>query len=68
MREGVMRWFRALLPREERFFDLYNAHAAILVRAAEALQAMLEGGEAVAERSREVIALEYDADVVTPTC
>jgi uncharacterized protein len=38
----VVRWFRALLPREERFFDLYNAHAAILVRAAEALQAMLE--------------------------
>jgi uncharacterized protein len=61
----VVRWFRALLPREERFFDLYNAHAAILVRAAEALQAMLGGGEAIAERSREVIALEHDADVVT---
>ena len=61
----MVRWFRALLPREERFFDLYNAHAAILVRAAEALQAMLEGGEAIAERSREVIALEHDADVVT---
>ena len=60
-----MRWFRALLPREERFFDLYNAHAAILVRAAEALQAMLEGDEAIAERSREVIALEHDADIVT---
>ena len=59
-----MRWFRALLPREERFFDLYNAHAAILVRAAEALQAMLGGGEAIAERSRK-IALEHDADVVT---
>ena len=64
-REGVVRWFRALLPREERFFDLYNAHAAILVRAAEALQAMLEGGDAIAERSREVIALEHDADIVT---
>lgn len=60
-----MRWFRALLPREERFFDLFNAHAAILVRAAEALQAMLEGGEALAECSRDVIALEHDADVVT---
>lgn len=65
MTEGVVRWFRALLPREERFFDLFNAHAAILVRAAEALQAMLEGGEALAECSRDVIALEHDADVVT---
>jgi predicted phosphate transport protein (TIGR00153 family) len=65
MMEGVVRWFRALLPREERFFDLFNAHAVILVRAATSLQAMLEGGEAVAERSQEVMALEHDADAIT---
>ena len=60
-----MRWFRALLPREERFFDLYNAHAAILVRAAEALLAMLKDGDRISDHCRRVIALEHDADIVT---
>src|SRR5512144_3439789 len=63
--EGVVRWFRALLPREERFFDLYNAHAAILVRAAEALLAMLKDGNRISDHCRLVIALEHEADSVT---
>jgi uncharacterized protein len=60
-----VQWFRALLPREERFFDFFNAHAIVLVRAAEALNAMLEGGPALTERSKAVIALEHDADTIT---
>jgi hypothetical protein len=34
----MLRWFQALMPREDRFFDLYNRHARILVQGAEALQ------------------------------
>jgi predicted phosphate transport protein (TIGR00153 family) len=60
-----MRWFRALLPREERFFDFFNSHAAVLVRAAEALNAMLEDGPALTEHSKAVIALEHEADAIT---
>ena len=30
----LMSWFRALLPREERFFDLFNRHAQTLVAGA----------------------------------
>jgi hypothetical protein len=43
--EPMMRWFRALLPREERFFDLFARHAQTVVKGAEALQDMLRGGD-----------------------
>ncbi len=43
----MMRWFNALLPKEERFFDMFTAHSKTLVAGAEALRALLEGGEAV---------------------
>jgi hypothetical protein len=33
------------MPREERFFGFYSAHAQMLIRGAKTLQAMLEGGE-----------------------
>ena len=40
----MMRWFNALLPKEERFFDLFAQHSKMLVAGADALRAMLEGG------------------------
>ena len=42
----MLQWFRALLPREERFFELFVAHSEAVVAGAEALRAMLEGGDA----------------------
>jgi uncharacterized protein len=27
----LMRWFRAFLPKEERFFDLFDRHAKTVV-------------------------------------
>ena len=43
----MLRWFHALMPKEERFFELFAQHSQTLVAGAEALRAMLEGGEAV---------------------
>ena len=43
----MLRWFHALMPREDRFFALYNQHAAILVKGAEALCELLQGGPGV---------------------
>ena len=43
-----MRWFRALMPREERFFDLFARHSDVVVAGAKALRDMLDGGDAVA--------------------
>jgi hypothetical protein len=58
-------WFRRLLPREERFFDLYARHADTVMRGAEALRAMLEGGEAVRRHYPAVLSAEDDADTIT---
>ena len=43
----MLRWFHALMPREERFFDLFARHADAIVAGAKALRDMLEGGDAV---------------------
>ena len=40
----MFRWFQALMPREDRFFALYNRHAQTLVHGAEALRVLLNGG------------------------
>ena len=41
----MLRWFRAFLPKEERFFDLFAQHARTVVQGALALQEMLRGGD-----------------------
>ena len=60
----MLRWFQALMPREDRFFELYDRHAKILLSGAGALCDLLQGGPAVADAARRVIALEQDADNV----
>src|SRR5256885_9825319 len=60
----MLRWFQALMPREDRFFDLYNRHAQTLVQGAEALRELLEGGPGAGEAARKVIAYESQADVI----
>ncbi len=61
----MLRWFHAMLPREERFFELFAKHSQIVVRGAEALRAMLEGGEAVPQHYRVIMERENEADAVT---
>ncbi|HEY7900770.1 MAG TPA: DUF47 family protein [Caulobacteraceae bacterium] len=60
-----MRWFHALLPREESFFDWFEAHAKLLVAGAEALRDLLNGGAAVEAACAAVVAHEEAADEVT---
>ena len=60
----MFRWFQALMPREDRFFALFNRHADILVSGAEALRDLLKGGSGVEDASRRVIAFENQADAV----
>jgi len=40
----MLGWFRALMPKEERFFELFARHARVTVAGAEALRCMLNGG------------------------
>ena len=61
----MLHWFHALLPREERFFDLFARHSEAVAAGAEALRAMLEGGDAVPRHYKTVMDREHDADNVT---
>ena len=61
----MFRWFRAFLPREERFFDLFARHAEVCVKGAEALQGVLRGGEETAVFCQRVNQFENDADNIT---
>ena len=61
----MLRWFHALMPREERFFELFAQHSNAVVAGAAALRAMLEGGDAIPRNYQIVMDREHDADNVT---
>jgi predicted phosphate transport protein (TIGR00153 family) len=61
----MLNWFQALMPKEERFFDMFEAHAAVLTQGARALRRVLDGGPGTTERCAEVAALENQADEIT---
>ena len=61
----MLGWFQALMPREDKFFDLFAEHSRTVVAGAEALQKLLAGGEGVERHGREIIDLENHADAIT---
>jgi uncharacterized protein len=61
----MLSWFQALMPKEGRFFDLFEKHAATLCAGARSLDSLLEGGAAVPEHGAAVARYENDADDVT---
>ena len=60
-----MRWFQALLPKEQSFFDQFCAHAQLLVQGAEALRELLNGGPGMKNAGAAIIRHEEAADEVT---
>ena len=61
----MLRWFRSLLPREERFFDLFAQHSVTLVQGARALQDMLKGGDETVVHCQRINQFENEADNIT---
>ncbi len=61
----MLRWFHALMPKEEKFFELFARHSIAVLAGAEALRAMLEGGDSIARNYQIVMDREQDADDVT---
>jgi predicted phosphate transport protein (TIGR00153 family) len=57
--------FGRLLPKEGRFFDLFNAHAAQVVRAANELKALMEHYEDREQHARLIDDAEHAADRIT---
>ena len=64
-RMPVLRWFHAMMPKQGRFFDLFEEHAATLVAGADALARLLQGGEGIEQHCREIVAREEEADEIT---
>lgn len=60
----MLKLFSALMPKEERFFDLFNRHGQTLVAGAEALRKTMEGGDAAPEWCRKVAEHEHEADLI----
>jgi predicted phosphate transport protein (TIGR00153 family) len=57
--------FGRLLPKEGRFFDLFNAHAAQVVRAARELAALMQNYQDREAHSRMIDEAEHAADRIT---
>ena len=58
-------WFQALMPKEERFFHLFEKHATIVVAGAEALRGLLRDGKNIESYCRQIFELEAQADDIT---
>ncbi|MGQ0559789.1 MAG: DUF47 domain-containing protein [Sphingosinicella sp.] len=56
---------RAIMPREDKFFDMFERHADLLVQGAESKAAMLAGETSVEQGCGEIQAHEKSADDVT---
>jgi predicted phosphate transport protein (TIGR00153 family) len=61
----MLHWFRAILPKEERFFDLFARHNKVVIQGALALQDMLTGGNDTLAHCRRVSQFENEADGIT---
>jgi uncharacterized protein Yka (UPF0111/DUF47 family) len=58
----MFNWFQRLLPRTGDFFGMFEAHAATLVAAANALTKLVDGGTPHEEYIAEIHSREHEAD------
>jgi uncharacterized protein Yka (UPF0111/DUF47 family) len=61
----MLGWFRRLMPREDKFFDLFERHSRTIVGAADAMKALLAGEGDLDEHCRRIVSLEAEADDIT---
>ena len=60
----MLRFFQAMMPREEKFFGHFNDHARTLVDGAVALRDLLEGGPNVTAACNRIFEHEDKADAI----
>jgi hypothetical protein len=58
----MFNWFQSLLPKTSDFFGMFEAHAATLVAAANALDDLVDGRSVPADRIAEIHRREHEAD------
>jgi predicted phosphate transport protein (TIGR00153 family) len=64
-RIAMLGWFNKLMPKEERFFELFVRHAHTVVAGAEALRGVLKGGEQLEHYCQQIFEEETKADEIT---
>jgi len=60
--------FRKLLPQEHGYFDLFEQHATLGLKACQELRTMFSDGDDMAARAVAIKELEKEADQVTRSC
>ncbi len=63
--EPMLGWFQALMPKEERFFQMFESHARKVVAGAEALRGLLRGGDDIERYCKQIFEREAEADEIT---
>jgi uncharacterized protein len=58
-------WIKSLLPREDKFFDMFEAHAQKSIEASKALRQVFNGGSAMNANCQAVGEAEDAADKIT---
>lgn len=61
----MLGWFQSLMPRQGRFFEQFDAHAATLVAGADALARLLHNQGTIDAQVAEIVAREHEADDIT---
>ena len=61
----LFKYFKAIMPKEDSFFDMFAAHAETIVGAADAMGAMFAGQIPIPEACRQIRDYEHKADTVT---
>jgi predicted phosphate transport protein (TIGR00153 family) len=61
----MLGWFNKLMPKEERFFELFVRHAETVLAGAEALRRVLDGNEDLERYCQRIFEEETKADEIT---
>jgi hypothetical protein len=64
----MLRWFQALMPKQGRFFELFEDHAATLVAGADALARLFQGGPDIAVHVRRSTIASMRPTISRATC
>ena len=58
---------RRFIPREGKFFDLFNEHAELILEGSHELAALMASGDDLERRARNVESIEKRGDKITRT-
>lgn len=61
----MLDWFKKLMPKEEKFFDLFESHAEKAQQAARTLRTIVEGRPDIAARCAKLSREEEEADQIS---